>query len=214
MRGLRYAPTISLGAVFLCVLFSSCSGKSAKTTPELSQMEGKKVALVDIQGEETSKKVIEVALINQLVRTGNFVIISKQDLQAAKLAPDVDPSNIKAVAQRAGADFALTAKVLSFDADTRMGYDAIKVEDSQLEAETGDGKTEQIYKVRQLSGHVKVQLEFADLSGKSPGKSGIAERSGQVTQEAKDSAAHLPPRLRFLEDLSNQAFHDFFETYQ
>jgi hypothetical protein len=201
-------------AALLCTIFSSCSGKSSKTTPELSKMEGKKVALVEIQGEETSRNIVEVALINQLVRTGNFIIISKQDLAAAKLAPDVDPSNAKAVAARAGADFALTAKVLNFDADTRMGYDAIKVEDSQLAAETGDGNTEQIYKVRQLSGHVKVQLDFTDLTGKSSGKSGIAERTGQVTEEAKNSAAHLPPRLRFLEDLSNQAFHDFFETYQ
>lgn len=179
-------------------------------------MEGKKVALVSIDGEDTARSIVEVALINQLVRTGTFEIISKQDIQAIRAQPDVDPTDWETIARRAGADYALRAKVLQFTADTHKGYSEEKVHDSQLEEETGNGDTTQIYKVKRMDGRCQVELQFTDLSPKGNGevRTAIADRSQSVTAEAKESAAYLPPPLRFLEGLCNDAFHDFFEKYK
>lgn len=46
-------------------------------------MNGKKVALVAIEGEATEIKIIEVALVNQLMAHGSFFLISKEDLTKA-----------------------------------------------------------------------------------------------------------------------------------
>ncbi len=203
------------GVVF-CLFLAACSGKKVKTTPELSQLEGKKVALVDVEGEDTARKIVEVALVNQLVRTGYFELVSKQDLQSARVSVDVDSSQPLAVARKAGADYALLAKVLAFDAIEKQGYSEEKVHDSQLEQETGNGETTRVYKVKQLDGHVAVELKFTDVHSSKQGetRSAIAEKSDQITAESKNEAAHLPPRLRFLEKLSNEAFQEFFEKYK
>lgn len=205
-----------IAGVVFCLLLAGCSGKKVRTTPELSRLEGKRIALVDVEGEETARNVIEVALVNQLVRTGYFELVSKQDLEAARVAVDVDSSKPLAVARKAGADYALTAKVLAFDAVEKQGYSEEKVHDSQLEQETGNGETTRVYKVKSLDGHVAVELDFTDVrpSEKGDVRSAVAEKSEQVTAEAKDEAAHLPPRLRFLEKLSNDAFQEFFEKYK
>jgi hypothetical protein len=204
-----------LGVLF-CLFLAGCSGKKVRTTPELSKLEGKKVALVEVDGEETARNIVEVALVNQLVRTGYFELVSKQDLQAARVAVDVDSSNPMAVARKAGADYALIAKVLAFDANEKQGYSEEKVHDSQLEQETGNGETTRVYKVKRLDGHVAVELDFTDVRSQEKGetRSAVAEKTEQVTSEAKTEAAHLPPRLRFLEKLSNEAFQEFFEKYK
>jgi hypothetical protein len=207
---------LQFSGVVFCLLLAGCSGKKAKTTPELSNLVGKKVALVEVDGEETARNIVEVALVNQLVRTGYFELVSKEDLEAARTALDVDSSNPRAVARKAGADYALNAKVLTFDAVEKNGYSEEKVHDTQLEEETGNGDTTRVYKVKRLDGHVAVKLDFTNLSpsGKGETRSGIAEKSEQVSADSKTEAAHLPPRLRFLEKLSNDAFHDFFEKYK
>jgi hypothetical protein len=204
-----------LGVLF-CLFLAGCSGKKVRTTPELSKLEGKKVALVEVEGEETARNIVEVALVNQLVRTGYFELVSKQDLQAARVAVDVDSSNPIAVARKSGANYALIAKVLAFDANEKQGYSEEKVHDSQLEQETGNGETTRVYKVKRLDGHVAVELDFTDVRPKEKGetRSAVAEKTEQVTAEAKTEAAHLPPRLRFLEKLSNEAFQEFFEKYK
>lgn len=198
------------------LLLAGCSGKKIRTTPELSRLEGKKVALVEVEGEETARNIVEVALVNQLMRTGYFELISKQDLQSARVAVDVDSSNPLAVAKKAGADYALLAKVLTFDAQESKGFSEEKVHDSQLEQETGKGETTRVYAVKRLDGHVAVELDFTDVqsAGKGETRTAVAEKSEQITAEAKTEAAHLPPRLRFLEKLSNDAFHEFFEKYK
>jgi hypothetical protein len=195
------------------VLLAACSHGQKKTTPELSKLEGKKVALTDIDGEETARRVIEVALINQLTQRGTFIIVSRQDVEAARKDPAQNPTDWVGVARRAGADYALKAKVLQFDGDIREGYSSTPIQDSQLAAERGDdGKDERIYKVKSLDGTVKVELDFAATSGDDY-RSGVAEKEDRVVSEGKDEAAHLPPKLRFLETLSNGAFKDFFDRY-
>lgn len=174
------------------------------------------MALVDVDGEETARKVVEVALVNQLVRTGYFELVSKQDIEAARVALDVNSADWKAVARKAGADYALRAKVIAFDADEKKGYSEEDVNDSQLEAETGNGKTTRVYKVKRLDGHVAVDLSFTNVQagGNGETRTGVAEKSSSVSADEKNGAAYLPPRLGFLEQLSNDAFHDFFEKYR
>jgi hypothetical protein len=203
----------------MAALGASCSSAPRKTTPELSKLEGRRVALVEIQGEATARRIAEVALINQLTRHGSFILVSKQDVEAARARPNQDPRDWQGLAREAGAEVALRMDVLQFDADTREGISTEQVQDSQLKAEQGgDGTTERVYKVRSLDGHVRFELEFADLAVSAPGaapevRKGVAEAQERVVEEARTGAAHLPPKLRFLEKISNQAFADFFERY-
>lgn len=211
-------PTPRLAAALLAV---ACTGlalsltgcaTAKKKTPELSKLLGKKIALTEIAGEETPKKIIEVALVNQLLEHGSFVLVSKQDVEAARKAPDIDPTNLLAIAKRAGADYSLRAEVLQFDAETHEGYSSEEVEDSQLAEERGDGKTQRYFKAKSIEAKVRVALEFRDVSG-SDVRTGEAEAEDRVVEEAKTKAIHLPPKLRFLETLSNRAFKEFFERY-
>jgi hypothetical protein len=202
---------VALCATLLVLGAFGCSHAKI-TTPELSRMEGKKVALVDIDGEDTPKRIVEVALINQLVQRGTFLIVSKEDVDKARVATDINPADWQAVGKRAGADYAIKAKVLEFAADEHTGYSSETVKDSQMEEETGEAETENVYKVKSLEGRVRIQMDFASLSEKDL-RSGIAEASDKVVSEQKTQRAELPPRLRFLETLSNKAFKDFFDKY-
>jgi hypothetical protein len=186
---------------------------SQNLRPELSAMEGKKVALVAVEGDDTSKKVIEVALVNVLVQRGTFILIPKSEIDAIRALPEQNPLDWSGIAQKAGADFALRAQVLEFSAETRQGYSTEEVNDSQIAAEQGtDGKTEQVFPVQKLEGKVRVSLEFKDLKT-SLTSTAIAEAQDQIEANAKTSAIHLPPKLRYLENLTNKAFRDFFVQY-
>ena len=188
-----------------------------KKTPELSELEGKRVALIDIDGETTARSIVEVALINQLVARGTFEIIAKEEVNKARLAPAQDPLDWVGIARRTGADFALKAKVIQFDADQHEGYSSEEVYDSQLAAERGEkeGKTKHLFKVKSLEARVKVQLDFSKTDPKDPDlRSAVAESEKTVTSEGKVEAVHLPPRLRFLEQVSNEAFKKFFDQYK
>jgi len=210
---------ISLAALafFLAAGTAGCSSSPKRTTPELSKLEGKKIALVDLEGEPTARKIVEVALVNQLVQRGTFFLVPKEEVEAARAEASHDPTDWKGLARRVNADFALRAKVLTFEAKTREGYSSEEVEDSQLEAERGekDNKLVRLYKVKAMTGNVRVQLEFSGV-GKDidpDPRTGVAEESHEVTAEARTGAAHLPPKLRFLENLANDAFRKFFDQY-
>ncbi len=205
---------LKLSASLLVCSLLACSHAAKRTTPELSSLRGKKVALVSVDGEETARNVVEVALINQLTQKGTFILISKQDLEAARMAPAQDPMDYKGIAQRAGADYALRAKILQFDGDTREGYSKEEYEDSLLAKEQGESArhAERLYKVKSLTGHVRVELDFTDVvSGEQ--RSAVAEAQDTVTEEGRTEAAHLPPKLRYLEKLANEAFAKFFDQY-
>ena len=55
-------------------------------------------------------------------------------------------------------------------------------------------------------------MDFSSLAEKDL-RSGVAEASEKIVAEQKSSRAELPPRLRFLETLSNEAFKKFFDKY-
>lgn len=200
----------------LSLALGGCS-HARKKTVELSEMQGKKVALISIDGEETARKVTEVALINQLVQHGSFDLVSKQDVEKARVAPDQDPMDWIGIARRSGADYALKAKVLQFDATENKGYSSEKVEDSQMAQDMGEDHrmTDQIYKVKSLVGHVQIQLDFAKTDPKDPDlRTGVAEAEDTVTAGTRTEAPHLPPSLRFLEQIEGKAFAKFFEQYK
>lgn len=204
---------LAFGSTFLALFGAGCS-TAPKTLPELSRMNGKKVALVAIEGEATEIKIIEVALVNQLMAHGSFFLISKEDLTKARNAPDQDPRDLNGLAKRAGADYALKAKVLEMTAETQEGYSKIEVEDSQLAAERGEKerKTERVVKAARLDGKVRVELEFTAVADNDR-RVAVAEAEDQVSQDAAQGAIHLPPKLRFLEQLTNKAFKEFFDRY-
>ena len=192
-----------------------CSSSVKKTAPELSSLEGKKIALLEVEGEATSRSVVEVALINQIQRRGTFILVSKENLAKARQDVDLLATDWKNIARRAGADVALRAKVQKFSAENHEGYSSETVEDSELAAEQGGnaGKTEHVYKVKSLDAEVAVKLEFTDLETDEV-RTAVAKAKDVVTADAREGGIHLPPRLRFLEKLSNQAFEKFFETYR
>lgn len=175
-------------------------------------MKGKTVALVSIEGEPTSRATAEVALVNQLIRRGTFVLVPKKTIEELRAAPDLNPTHWQELARRAQADYALRARVLQFDADARDGYSSEEIEDSQLEEETGKTSTSRVYKVRSLTGTVRIELEFTDLA-QGETRVGIAEHRDEVVSEGRASAARLPSRMGFLENLANEAFRQFFERY-
>lgn len=199
----------SLSILFLTLF--ACSS-TPKTTPELGKLRGKKVALVEIEGEQTSKAVVETALVNQLVSNGTFILVNKREVDAARAVAHQDPTDWKGIARGAGADLAMRVKVLKFHAEEKQGYSSEIIDDETLEAETGDGKTERLYKVRALEGSVLFEISFYDLE-KLDLRTATAASQDRVIAESRTRAARLPPRLRFLEELSNKAFADFFKQY-
>jgi hypothetical protein len=203
----------ALTAILLAASLAGCAHGS-RTTPKLSEMVGKKVALVEVTGEESARNVVQVALINELVQRGTFILISKQDVEAARANYAQDPTDWEGIARRAGADFALRARVLKFLTTEHQGYSEVEEEDDQLAEEQGpDARmTKRLYKVKSLDGDVEVMMDFADLKTGQI-RSGLAQAKDKVVAEAKTSAIHLPPRLSFLEKIAGIAFHKFFDQY-
>ena len=205
-----------LPALALATLAGSCSSAKKKTTPELSRLEGKKVALVDVEAEPTARTIVEVALVNQLIQRGSFQLLSKQDVDTAKAAPGVDTSDWKAVAKKAGADVALRAKVREFDAQTHEGYDKEMAEDSQMIEERGEEgrRTEKLIKVHSIRAKVRVELQFLTLDDNDL-RTGVADaETEEVRKDSRQGAARLPPKMSVLQKLTEGAFKKFFERYE
>jgi len=213
---LRLIPLLCVSAT---LIVSGCaSAPKPGSPPVLSDYEGKKVALIDIDGEASGRAVVEVALINELIKRGTFILVPKNEVDQARNAPDVDPTDWRAIAERAGSDIALRARIARFDAETKEGYSAEEVYDSQLAKERGkkEGKTNRLFKVKSMKGVVEVELEFADARSKTDAsfRKGTAAHEETVSADAKSGSIHLPPKLRFLEGLARQAFRKFFEQYE
>jgi len=165
----------------------ACSSPKKKAELTFKDIEGKKVALVSIEAEPTAKKIIEVSLVNELIQNGSFILISKQELEKAKEDPTQDPMDWRGLARRAGADIALHARVLEFSAETHQGYSREQVIDSQLAQDLGtDGKTERLYKVKELTGQVRLELEIFPLRLRLKPK-----RVSQERQKLEESTSRL-----------------------
>lgn len=214
MKTKKTLPCLQASLVVCSLIVSGCSS-TPRIQPELSDYEGKKIALVEVKGKRTAKRVAEVALINQLSKRGTFILLNKKDLEKVRSAYHQDPRKWQEIAQRAGAEYALRILVKEFSAEDRQGYSKEKVYDSQLAAERGEdaGTTERVFKVKSLTGKVNYLVEFTDLKSGEVRKA-HAQAKKVVTQDERKGGIHLPPRLRFLEDLSNEAFETFFEEFE
>ena len=195
----------------ICLSLAACSS-AKKKTPELSELEGKRIAVVEIKGESTARRIVEVALVNQIAKRGTFELINKRDIQKVRNRPEIKVDDWSAIGRAVGADYVLQAEVVTFDATTREGYSEEVVHDSVLEEERGDGETKRLYKVRSMTGTVAIDIRFTELATGDV-RSALAKHSDKVVVEAKNRAAHLPPKLRYLERLTNHAFNEFFEEY-
>lgn len=210
----------AIGVASLALSIGACSSSSKKSDEpvfkrvELGNIQGKKVALVDVDGEDTGKKIVEVALVNQLMKKGTFVLVNKKEVQEAKTYYKQDPTDFKGIAKRAGADVALMATIVRFDAEEHEGYSKEKTYDETMAQERGEdeGTYERLYKVKSLTGDVAVRLEFTDVETNEQ-QTGIARRSRRVIADNRKSAIHLPPKQSFLQDLTNEAFSRFFEDH-
>lgn len=58
-------------------------------------------------------------------------------MENARTQAHLDPTDWKGVATESGAEIALRAKVLHFDAPVQEGYSSVQVEDPQLAEEQG-----------------------------------------------------------------------------
>ncbi len=196
----------------LLLMACSSSPKKLFNQPILSELQGKKIALVSIEGEPTAQKIIEVALVNQLIQRGSFILVAKPEIEAARSAPEQNPLDWKGIAKKVGADYALQIQVLQFNSSIHSGYSSREMIDTQLADEQGtDGKTDQVFQVKTLEGQVRFSLNFTNLIN-NDFRIALAQAQNKVLQSAETSSIHLPPKLRFLEDLSNQAFKQFFDA--
>lgn len=206
--------------LLLGLVFAGC--KSTPKTPEPSpsptaefrSFVGKKIALVDVEtlrGGDTARRVVEVALVNELMKRGTFELLAKEDVNAARTAPDQDPTDWRGVARRAGAEASLRIKVLQFFSEQKEGYSEQEIQDTYLEKETGKEKSKRLYKVKALDSHVEYRLELVDLEQGKIFVDTIEKKSRIVADESKGTSARLPPRLRVLESLSQTAFGEFFD---
>lgn len=196
------------------ISLTACSTASKKPVLRLSELEGKKVALVEIEAEKTARSIVEVALVNQLTKRGTFYLVPKKDLEQIRTDTQSDPSDWRGLAKQVSADFALRAFVKKFKAETENSSTRETVYDSQYAEEQGnDGKMERVVPVKTLHGEVEVDLEWTQLTGNQT-ITEKAQASQIVEEKGGTSAIHLPPRMRFLEELTNRAFGQFFEKHQ
>jgi len=205
-------------ALGLGLVTSSCTS-AKKTEPELGKLSESRIALVEIEGEDTARRVAEVALINEIQRRGTFELVSKEDVQKARQRPDTDPSDWRAIARATGAQAALRIKVIRFEATVESGYSKDVVEDSELNAEQGrkGAKSSRLVKIKRLTGNVAYDVEFAlglEKAGTTDSRHAVTKAEGTEEQPEAVAAARLTPRLRFLESLTGQAFQKFFDRYE
>ena len=205
------------GLLLLLVGLCACSG--AKRRPDVLELaEGRKIALLDVDGEggASARSVVEVGLINALSEGGQFELVSKQDVQAAKDLPTIDPTNLKSITLASGADFGMVIHVRKFFAEETTGITKERVFDSQLAQERGkdEGETDRLIHVKRLNGDLTLGFELVDAqtgdrTGPDTSPKNIISAHDEVTADTHEGAAHLPPRLRFMERLAQRTIRAF-----
>lgn len=210
---MRLRPGLAAVAVLLTFATACSSSKKRASEPELSRYKGKKIALVELKAEKTARTIVEVALANQIAKRGTFVLLPKQDYDEARARIGVNTIDPNEVARAMGADYSLRIRLDQFEAKETKGFSKEEVDDSQLAAERGSGKASQVYPVKALEGKVRASLTFTDLTSGDV-RAGDAVGMDRVEADAKTEAIHLPPKMKFLSDLTEKAFEEFFDRLE
>ncbi len=174
-----------------------------------------KIALVGIEGEENTRTIIEVAWVNQCLRQGIFTLISRQRVEEARQAPGQDPLDLKGIAQKVGADYALVIHVLEWQTQFQKTPVTTVISDSQWAAEQGSSQRQQIQWVKTLEGQVRFQFEWIPVRAGSL-RTQVIEERGRVSAEvlASQGNSSLPSPLSFLSELTEKAFAQAWPSVQ
>ncbi len=198
----------------VCLLAAAGCSSAKKKVPELSELLGKKIALIEIDGEATARTTVEVALANEIARRGTFILIPKLDLQKARVLPHVDPTDPRSIGKAAGADWAMKVSVKSWDSTETEGYDAIEEEeDSLLKKETGSGKSSRLAKVKLLKTTVEIEVELIEVDSDDVRK-GTAREESSHRAVGTEGRPKTPWKLSELEKVAGRAFRAFFDRYE
>ncbi len=206
-------PALAILTAALLTGAAACSSTPKKLRENSFRMaEGKRVALVDIDAENSARSIIEVSLVNALTRTGYFDLVAKEDVTKAKALPGMIPGDVREIAKAAGAEFALSIHAKKFFAEERKGHSNERVYDSQLAAERGRdaGETDRLYEVRVLEGEVETEFVLTHVETGDVVRS-ITKNKEEVIRDSRQGAIRMPPRLRFLEQVTQKAVDAFFD---
>ena len=208
--------------VLLLVSITACSGKKKRPSEEglsdqevaannldFDQIKGRKIALLSISGEQTGRKIVEVALVNQIKKRGTFSMVSKQSIEKSKERVEQDPMDDAGIAKGAGADLGLRVEILKFDAQEHTGYSKEEIEDDELKAERGDGKATRYFRAKSVEYDIQYRLDFTDVTNNTKRIALLQKQDRELAEEQKGSM-RFSPRLRHMEKLTNEMFDEFF----
>ncbi len=172
---------------FLFILLSACSSAPLKHTY---------VALQSLSGTDTSKRILEVALLRFIDTEGSFEILPRRDTNTPCVYEPIE-----------GARFAFCASMDIFSINTRTGHDLVHTEnDTQLAAETGSGVTDHLSKMRIHDAHIAGSITVIDLTTQTK-----TVHPFDMTKQIKlPTEEHTPP-LRLLEAMTFETLEPIFK---
>lgn len=195
--------------LFSQIFLAGCAHKKTIQPVTLSNLVDKHVALAEVKGSVESVKHVEVAIINEILDHGRFMIVDKATVQDA-LSIYPTESDYEGLGKKVGADYVLGVKIKNFDIKERQGYDKVVTEDSVLTEESGEKKPvmgTRYVKVKSFEGLVKLECTFFDVLANKVTYQGIGEAT--ATENSRDKK--YMGKMDLLERLSGQAITDFFE---
>lgn len=209
--------------VMAAISVSACSKKKTDTLTRRS-LEGKRVAVATIEGgDSTTKKIIEVALVNEIVDKGRFEIVNREDVQKALENYPAASDRVR-LGKYLHADYVLDIMAEEFKVTDRSGLDEVIEADPVMKEEwhsKDDVVAKKYVKVKSEEGRVKLKFTFVDVaSGTGDAGSGAKAlsamgsatdtRTARLTGDKK-TGGELPGKLALLEELSGKAVQNFFE---
>ncbi len=199
---------LKLALITLVVCSAGCAKKKAETL-NLRMLESKKVAVAEITGDEKSAKMVEIALVNEIIEQGRFQIVDRTTVKEALVTYPAENDRVR-LGKKVGADYVLSVAIQEFKVTDRSGLDQVEEEDSQMTEEWKSSdpiKTKSYVKVKGREGIVRLMFKFLDVEKDEVIFKGIG--SGRETVNSREQT--IPGQLKLLEGLSNRAVRDFFD---
>jgi hypothetical protein len=211
MRNISAAPQILTLILFLVsqTFLAGCAHKKVHEPLTLKRLQGKRVALAQIDAEKDERTHIEVGILNELLDKGRFEIVDRATVQDALVAYPAE-SDWQRLGKKVGADYVLSVRVKEFSVDERQGYDKVTEEDSLLTEESGESKPvvgTHFKKVRGFMGAVRLSCMFYDVADGAI----IYQGFGVAGETLNSRDGSLPGKMSMLEKLTGKAITNFFE---